>query len=95
MSRTDDTMISNYERKVLRFIFGGTQENGTWRRRSNFVLYQSYNESDIVNCMKIQRIKWEVTLSELTKTALLKKSSVLNQLAHDGRAGQSLDGLMD
>ncbi|PRD28990.1 UNVERIFIED_CONTAM: hypothetical protein NCL1_30767 [Trichonephila clavipes] len=33
-------------------------ENGTWQRISNFKLYQSYKESDIVNCIKIQRIKW-------------------------------------
>ncbi|PRD32136.1 UNVERIFIED_CONTAM: hypothetical protein NCL1_21396 [Trichonephila clavipes] len=58
MSRTDDNMISVYERKILRFIFGGIQENRTWRRRSNFELYHSYKESDIVNFIKLQRIKW-------------------------------------
>ncbi|GFV81881.1 uncharacterized protein TNCV_1057681 [Trichonephila clavipes] len=46
------------ERKVLRFIFGGFQENGTRQRRPNLELYQSYKESDIVNFIKIQRIKW-------------------------------------
>ncbi|GFY17798.1 uncharacterized protein TNCV_1075331 [Trichonephila clavipes] len=30
----------------------------TWRRRSNLELYQAYKESDIVNFVKIQRIKW-------------------------------------
>ncbi|GFW25560.1 uncharacterized protein TNCV_1308211 [Trichonephila clavipes] len=34
------------------------QENGTGRRKSNFELKQSYKESDIVNFIKIQRIKW-------------------------------------
>ncbi|GFX33499.1 uncharacterized protein TNCV_1006601 [Trichonephila clavipes] len=58
MSRADENMISINERKVLRFIFGGVQENGTWLRRSNFELYQSYKESDIVNFIKIRRIKW-------------------------------------
>ncbi|PRD30671.1 UNVERIFIED_CONTAM: hypothetical protein NCL1_25721 [Trichonephila clavipes] len=51
-------MLSIYERKILRFIFGGIQENGMWRRRSNFELYQSYKKSGIVNFIKIQRIKW-------------------------------------
>ncbi|GFW92195.1 uncharacterized protein TNCV_3540811 [Trichonephila clavipes] len=51
-------MISIYERKILRLIFGGIQENGTWRRRSNLELYQSCKESEIVNFIKIQRIKW-------------------------------------
>ncbi|GFV55035.1 uncharacterized protein TNCV_989481 [Trichonephila clavipes] len=59
MSRTDENMISIYERKILRSIFGGIQENGTWRRRSHLELYRSYKKvSDIVNFVKIQRIKW-------------------------------------
>ncbi|GFX98811.1 uncharacterized protein TNCV_1503871 [Trichonephila clavipes] len=58
MSRADENMVSIHERNILRFIFGRIQENGTRRRRSNFMLYQSYKESDIVNLIKIQRIKW-------------------------------------
>ncbi|GFT69114.1 uncharacterized protein TNCV_3905011 [Trichonephila clavipes] len=58
MSRTDEIMISIYERKILRFIFGGIQENEIWCRRSYLELCQSYKESDIVNFIKIQRIKW-------------------------------------
>ncbi|GFU48378.1 uncharacterized protein TNCV_3342691 [Trichonephila clavipes] len=42
----------------LRFIFGESQENGIWRRTSNFKLYHSHKESDIVNFIKIQQIKW-------------------------------------
>ncbi|GFU82040.1 uncharacterized protein TNCV_517201 [Trichonephila clavipes] len=57
MSRTDENMISIYERKILIFIFGGIQEKGTKGRRSNLELYQSYKESDIVNFIKLQRIK--------------------------------------
>ncbi|GFW69084.1 uncharacterized protein TNCV_2919821 [Trichonephila clavipes] len=34
------------------------KENETWRRRSNLELYRSCKESDIVNFIKIQRIKW-------------------------------------
>ncbi|GFX66561.1 uncharacterized protein TNCV_1794721 [Trichonephila clavipes] len=34
-----------------------TQENGAWRR-SNLELYHSYKESDIINFIKVQRIKW-------------------------------------
>ncbi|GFW19929.1 hypothetical protein TNCV_866351 [Trichonephila clavipes] len=69
-------------------------ENGTWRRRSNLELCRSYKESDIVNFIKIQRIKWQVTLSEWTKTAPLKKYSMPNQLVHEKKPGQILDGLM-
>ncbi|GFW73196.1 uncharacterized protein TNCV_484221 [Trichonephila clavipes] len=34
------------------------KENGTWRRRLNLELYQSYKESDLVNFIKLQQIKW-------------------------------------
>ncbi|GFV93833.1 uncharacterized protein TNCV_367321 [Trichonephila clavipes] len=46
-----------YEKKILRFLFGGIQGNETWRRRSTLELYQSLKETDI-NFIKIQRIKW-------------------------------------
>ncbi|GFU92235.1 uncharacterized protein TNCV_1509601 [Trichonephila clavipes] len=94
MSRTDEN-ISIYERKILRFIFGGIQENGTWRRRSNLELYRSYKESDTVNFFKIQQIKWAGHVIRMKDSAIfLKKSSMLNQLAHEDRAGQILDRLM-
>ncbi|GFW09633.1 uncharacterized protein TNCV_3997391 [Trichonephila clavipes] len=57
MSRADEIMITIYERKSLRFICGGIQENGKWRRL-NLELCQSYKDSDIVNFIKLPRIKW-------------------------------------
>ncbi|GFW39420.1 hypothetical protein TNCV_1834031 [Trichonephila clavipes] len=71
-----------------------SDENGTRQRRSNFELYQSYNESDIVNFIKIQRIKREGLVVRMHEDRTTKKSSMLNQLAHDERAGQTLDRLM-
>ncbi|GFV13948.1 uncharacterized protein TNCV_524251 [Trichonephila clavipes] len=73
MPRTDENMISIYERNILRFIFGGIQENGTMRKRSNFELYQSYKESDIVNFIKIQRIKWAGQVVRVDDDRLTKK----------------------
>ncbi|GFW35861.1 hypothetical protein TNCV_1926921 [Trichonephila clavipes] len=43
---------------------------------------------------KYNELNAQVTLLEWTKTAPLKKSSMPNQLAHEERAGQILDGLM-
>ncbi|GFW46902.1 uncharacterized protein TNCV_2982581 [Trichonephila clavipes] len=94
MSRTDEKMISIYERKILRSIFGGIQENGTWRRRSNLELYRSYKESDIVNFIKMQRIKWAGHVIRMNEDRTTKKSSMLNQSAHEERAGQISEGLM-
>ncbi|GFV27745.1 uncharacterized protein TNCV_4169671 [Trichonephila clavipes] len=49
------------------------QENGTWRRRSNLELYQSHKESDIVNFIKIQRIKWEGHVVRMDEDRITKK----------------------
>ncbi|GFU75762.1 uncharacterized protein TNCV_1652221 [Trichonephila clavipes] len=73
MSRTDDNVISIYERKILRLIFGGIQENGTGRRRSNFEFYHSYKESDIVNFIKLQRIKWTGDVVRMDEDRTTKK----------------------
>ncbi|GFT13942.1 uncharacterized protein TNCV_2615801 [Trichonephila clavipes] len=90
-----ENMISLYERKILRFIFKGIQENGTWRR-SNFELYQSYKESNIVNFLKIQRIKWAGHVVRMNENCTTKK--VFNpQLIGTRRKGRSnlrrIDGL--
>ncbi|GFX15395.1 uncharacterized protein TNCV_3303241 [Trichonephila clavipes] len=81
MSRTDEDMISIYGRKILKFILGGIQENGTRCRRSNFELYHSYKKSDIVNFIKIQRIKWADHVARIDENRTTKKSSIPNQLA--------------
>ncbi|GFY10893.1 uncharacterized protein TNCV_1124151 [Trichonephila clavipes] len=75
MSRTDED-ISIYERKILRFIFGGIQEKGMYRRRSNLELYKSYEESDIANFIKVQRIEWAGHIARMDENRTTKK--VLN-----------------
>ncbi|GFU81872.1 uncharacterized protein TNCV_2536811 [Trichonephila clavipes] len=44
-----------------------------WRRRSSFELYQSYNESGIVNFIKIQRIKWAAHVVRMNEDRTTKK----------------------
>ncbi|GFU80522.1 uncharacterized protein TNCV_533961 [Trichonephila clavipes] len=48
------------------------RENGTWRR-SNFELYHSYKESDNVNFIKTQRIKWAVHVVRMDKNRTTNK----------------------
>ncbi|GFV43983.1 uncharacterized protein TNCV_2226651 [Trichonephila clavipes] len=72
MSRTDLNMISIYERKILRSLFGGIQENET-RRRSSLELYRSHKEFDIVNFIKIQRIKWTAHVIRVNEDRTTKK----------------------
>ncbi|GFS52037.1 uncharacterized protein TNCV_1104691 [Trichonephila clavipes] len=93
MSLTDEN-ISIYERKILRFVFGGIQENGTWRKRSNLELYQSYKESDIVNFMVIQRIKWTRHVVRMDQNCTTKKVYNAQPTGTRRKAGQIIDGLM-
>jgi len=46
------------ERKILRAIFGPTNDNGEWRIKYNNELYKLYRENDIVTYIKINRLKW-------------------------------------
>jgi len=47
VSKINERRLSLFERKVLRCIFGVKQENGTWRRRYNYELYETFNEPNI------------------------------------------------
>ena len=47
-----------FERRVLRTIFGGVQENGVWRRRMNHELAQLFGEPSITKVAKAGRIRW-------------------------------------
>ncbi|GFS83313.1 uncharacterized protein TNCV_600521 [Trichonephila clavipes] len=74
MSQTDELRISIYERKILRFIWAEIQESRTWQR-SNLELCQSCKESDIVNFIKIQRIKWAGHVVRMNEDRITKKVS--------------------
>jgi hypothetical protein len=58
LSKSKERRLSLFERKELRCIFGAKQENGTWRKRYKYELYGIFNESNIVNYMKVKRLAW-------------------------------------
>ncbi|GFW14043.1 uncharacterized protein TNCV_3546321 [Trichonephila clavipes] len=71
----------------LQVLSLGIQETGMWRRRSNFELYQSNKELDIVNFIKIQGIKWAGYVAKMEENRTTKKYSMPNQFAQEERAG--------
>ncbi|GFW63301.1 hypothetical protein TNCV_3477171 [Trichonephila clavipes] len=71
-----------------------TKDKRKVAKKINFKFYQSHKESEIVNVIKLQRIKWEGHLVRMDEDCTPKKVSMHNQLAKKGRAGQILDGLM-
>jgi hypothetical protein len=58
LSKSDETILRVFERKILRAIFGPTNENGEWEIKYNNELYTLYKESDIVTYIKINRLRW-------------------------------------
>jgi hypothetical protein len=58
LSKSNKTILRVYERKILRAIFGLTNENGEWRIKYNNELYTLYKESDIVTYIKINCLRW-------------------------------------
>ena len=58
MLEEDLRALGVFERRVLRTIFGGVQEDGVWRRRMNHELAQLAGEPSIHKVVKAGRIRW-------------------------------------
>jgi hypothetical protein len=48
----------NYCNEWNKIIFGAKQQNGTWRRRYNYELYEAFEDPNIVNYIKVKRLAW-------------------------------------
>jgi hypothetical protein len=69
-------MLNTFERKILRRIYGPTQDGGRWRPRWNNGLYSLYNEPKIVEDIKIRRLGWAGHIIRMKEERIPKK--VLN-----------------
>jgi hypothetical protein len=58
---------------VLRCIFGAKQENGTWRKRYNYELYEMFKDSDIVVYIKAKGLAWTGHLMLISDERTFKK----------------------
>ena len=58
LSKCDETILGVFERKILRVIFGPTNNNGEWRIKYNNELHTLYKDRDIITYIKINRLKW-------------------------------------
>jgi hypothetical protein len=76
LSKSDEAILGVFERKILRAIFGPTNDNGEWRIKYNNELYTLYKESDIVTYIKINRLKWQDMLFEWRNRALQEEFSL-------------------
>ena len=58
LTQTAEQMLNTFERKILRKMYGPTQEGGRRRPRWNSELYSLYIEPNIVEDIKIRRLGW-------------------------------------
>jgi hypothetical protein len=58
LSKSDETILGVFERKILSAIFGPTNENGEWIIKYSNELNTLYKESDIVTYIKINGLRW-------------------------------------
>ncbi|CAG9839544.1 unnamed protein product [Diabrotica balteata] len=77
LTKTDESAISIFERKVLRKIFGAVCENGIWRRRYNFELQNIYKHTfggkDITTIIKRNRLQWAGHVARAPESNMIKK----------------------
>ena len=58
LSKTNERQLAVFERKILRKIYGPLNEGGVWRRRYNQELYDLYRDPDVIQVIKISRLRW-------------------------------------
>ena len=94
LTQAAEQMLSTFERKILRRIYGPTQEGGCWRPRWNNELYKLYKEPYIVEDIKFRRLGWAGHIVRMEEQSIPKK--VLNGNFHTGDQweDQELDGRM-
>ena len=56
LSKATENKLQIFERKVLRKIYGPTQEADIWRVKYNSELYDLYNEPEIIKIVKAERM---------------------------------------
>jgi hypothetical protein len=58
LSKADELRLGDFERKILRRIYGPICEGSIWRSRYNEKLYRLYDETDLVTSFRIARLRW-------------------------------------
>jgi len=76
-------MLSTFERKILRRIYGPIQEGGCWHPRWNKELYSLYTEPNIVEDITLRRLRWAGNMVRMEEQRIPKR--VLNGNFHTAR----------
>ena len=76
LTQIAEQKLNTFERKILRRIYGPTQEGGRWCPRWNSEFYSLYKEPNVVEDIKIRRLGLEGHMIRIEEERIPKK--VLN-----------------
>lgn len=73
LTKKEETLLSTWERKILRKIFGAVNVNGEWRIRNNSELQQLYDAPMIIADIKARRLRWLGHVQRMKEQRIPKK----------------------
>jgi hypothetical protein len=85
MTRNDERRLSIFERKILRRINGPICERGQWRKTHNRESDDLYDEPNIVNVTKSNRLRWTGHVARKSENETPKKVTYTNPGGQRGR----------
>jgi hypothetical protein len=73
LSKTDERLLSVFERMIRRCILAAVRDNGVWRKGYDHELYELFNEPDIVKYIKINTLGWAGHVIRMDNNRKVKK----------------------
>jgi hypothetical protein len=74
LTASDENQLNIFERKILRKIYGPTQNpDGSRRIKTNEELRHKMKKEDIVKFIKSQRLRWAAHVMRMEKTRTTRK----------------------
>jgi hypothetical protein len=73
MTKKEEQALLNFERKIVRRIYGPKYEDGEWKSRTNRELEELSKGENIVKWIKGQRISWLGHLERMEEDRMPKK----------------------
>ena len=74
LTASDENQLYIFERKILRKIYGPTQNpDGTWRIKTNDELRHRMEQEDIIKFIKSQRLRWAAHVMRMENTRTTRK----------------------
>jgi hypothetical protein len=88
-------MLMTWGRKIVREIYGLTEENGQWGIETDSELMAKYKSQDTVSAIKIGRLEWLGHIIRMNETRIVKKIFEENLEGKRGRGRPTLRWLND